>query len=102
MSVTYLIGFVVNPGQRERFLGMLNTLLDTMRHEATFVNATLHGDPADPCRFLLHETWVDHQEVLDVQLNRPYRQAWHKALPELLAEPRSVSMWQPLRADQKD
>ncbi|MDT3379887.1 putative quinol monooxygenase [Labrys portucalensis] len=102
MSVTYLITGIVKPEQRERFLVMLDELLDTMRHEENFVNATLHSDPEDPCRFLLHETWVDHQDVLDVQLNRPYRQAWHEALPELLAQPREVSIWQPLRVDRKD
>ena len=102
MSVTYLITGIVKPEQRVRFLVMLDELLDTMRHEENFVNATLHSDPEDPCRFLLHETWVDHQDVLDVQLNRPYRQAWHEALPELLAQPREVSIWQPLRVDRKD
>ena len=102
MSVTYLITGIVKPEQRECFLVMLDELLDTMRHEENFVNATLHSDPEDPCRFLLHETWVDHQDVLDVQLNRPYRQAWHEALPELLAQPREVSIWQPLRVDRKD
>ncbi|OCC06473.1 antibiotic biosynthesis monooxygenase [Labrys sp. WJW] len=102
MSVTYLITGTVKPEQRERFLVMLNELLDAMRHEENFVNATLHCDPDDPCRFLLHETWVDHQDVLDVQLHRPYRQAWHEALPELLAKPREVSIWQPLRVDRKD
>lgn len=102
MSVTYLITGTVKPEQRERFLVMLNELLDTMRHEENFVNATLHGDPEDPCRFLLHETWADHQDVLDVQLHRPYRQAWHEALPELLAKPREVSIWQSLRVDRKD
>jgi len=101
MSVTYLIGFTVKPEQRERFLALLNGVLDAMRHEARFENAALHRDPVDPCRFLLHETWADHQDVLDVQLSRPYRQDWHAALPDLLAEPRAISMWEPLRADMR-
>ena len=99
MSVTYLIVFTVRPEQRERFLSLLNGVLDAMRHEANFVNATLHGDPADPDRFLLHETWADHQDVLDVQLKRTYRDAWHAALPDILAKPRDISVWTPLRAD---
>ena len=64
MSVTYLIVFTVRPEQRERFLSLLNGVLDAMRSEANFVNATLHSDPDDPDRFLLHETWADHQDVL--------------------------------------
>lgn len=99
MSVTYLIGFTVRPEQRGRFLKLLNGVLDAMRHEDMFVSATLHGDPSDANRFLLHETWADHQDVLDVQLKRPYRQDWHAALEELLAKPRDISMWQPLRSD---
>jgi len=101
MSVTYLIVFTVRPEQRERFLSLLNGVLDAMRDEATFVNATLHSDPADANCFLLHETWADHQDVLDVQLKRGYRDAWHAALPELLAKPRDISVWEPLRADSR-
>jgi quinol monooxygenase YgiN len=99
MSVTYVIAFTVKPDQRERFLSLLNGVLDAMRHEQNFRNATLHRDPADPCRFLLHETWADHQDVLDVQLHRPYRAEWHAALPELLEKEREISMWEPIRAD---
>ena len=99
MSVTYLIVFTVRPEQRERFLSLLNGVLDAMRDETTFINATLHSDPADPDRFLLHETWADHQDVVDVQIKRAYRDAWHAALPELLVNPRDISVWQPLRAD---
>lgn len=99
MSVTYIIGFNVRPEQRRRYLKLINGVLDAMRHEPMFVSATLHSDPADENRFLLHETWADHQDVLDVQLKRPYREEWHAALEELLAAPRDISMWQPMRSD---
>lgn len=99
MNTSYLVGFKVRPGQTDRFLSMLNGVLDAMRHEATFVNATLHRDPADASRFLLHETWTDHKDVLEVQLARPYRRAWHEALHELLEGDREISIWQPLRSD---
>jgi quinol monooxygenase YgiN len=101
MSVTYVIGFRVRQGQREPFLSLLNTVLDAMRHEAMFIEATLHAHPDDDHRFLLHETWVDHQDVLDVQLKREYRQEWHAALPDLLEGEREISQWWPLRADYK-
>jgi len=99
VHTTYLISFQVRPAQRERFLELLNALLDAMRHEKTFVNATLHRDGENENRFLLHETWSDHQDVIDVQIHRPYRQAWHDALPELLDSPRDISVWHPMRAD---
>lgn len=99
MSVTYLIDFAVRRGERERFLDLLNGVLDAMREEPMFVAATLHVDPDDAHRFLLHETWRDHQDVVDVQLARSYRDAWHLALPELLERERAVSVWTPLRSD---
>src|SRR3546814_7605321 len=99
MSVTYLIEFDVKPEERERFLDLLNGVLDAMCHEAMFVDAALHADPANENRFLLHETWQSHDDVLTVQLARPYREAWHAALPDLLAGERKISMWQKLRDD---
>lgn len=101
MPVTYVIRFAVVPEQRQRFLDLLNGVLDAMRHEPMFHEAALHQDPDDENRFLLHETWEDHDDVLRVQLRRPYREAWHRALGEVLAAPRDVSIWRPLRADRR-
>ncbi|MBR0672118.1 putative quinol monooxygenase [Neoroseomonas soli] len=101
MAVTYLIEFRVRPAEHERFLVLLNGVLDAMRGEESFVSATLHQDPEDANRFLLHETWRDHQEVVEVQLTRPYRAAWHAALPGLLEAPREVSIWTPIRTDRR-
>lgn len=99
MAVTYLIQFDVVPEQRDRFLTLLNGVLDAMRGEPTFRRAFLHADPEAACRFMLLETWESHEDVLKVQLQRSYRQAWHAALPELLTKPRDVTIWEPLRAD---
>jgi quinol monooxygenase YgiN len=99
MPVTYLIKFEVVPEQRDRFLSLLNDLLDTMRSEPMFHRAILHRDPESANRFMLYETWESHEDVLEVQLKRPYREAWHQALPELLSAPRDVSIWEPMRAD---
>ncbi|CAN5455284.1 putative quinol monooxygenase [soil metagenome] len=99
MPVTYLIHFTVKPVERARFLTLLDAVLDAMRTEPMFIDATLHVDPQDACHFLLHESWKDHQNVLDEQLARPYRDEWHAALPSLLKRARDVSMWTTLRAD---
>ena len=63
------------------------------------MRASLHVDPQDENRFQLHETWTDRQDVLEVQLKRPYRDAWHAALDELLERPREIQIWSLLRAD---
>lgn len=99
MSETYVITFQVRPSERERFAALLVPVLDAMRHEATFERAALHVDPEDANRFQLHETWKDRRDVLEVQLKRPYRAAWHNALDDLLERPREVAVWSLLRAD---
>jgi quinol monooxygenase YgiN len=48
---------------------------------------------------MLYETWESHEDVVTVQLQRPYRKKWHDALAEMLREPRDISIWCPLRAD---
>ena len=99
MAVTYVIKFHVVPDQRTRFLVLLEGVLDAMRSEPMFHEAILHRDPTSEYRFMLYETWEDHDDVLNVQLHRPYRQAWHEALPTLLEKDRDITIWQPLRAD---
>jgi quinol monooxygenase YgiN len=101
MSVTFVIRFEVVPEERRRFLALLNGVLDAMRDEPMFHEAVLHRDPEDENRFMLYETWEDLDDVVEVQLQRPYRQAWHAALPEILREPREISTWQPLRASRR-
>ena len=99
MSVTYVIKFQVVPDKRDDFLALLNGVLDAMRHEAMFVEAMLHAEPEDANRLMLYETWQDHDDVVNVQIHRPYRQAFHEALPTMLAAPRDISIWRCLRAD---
>jgi len=96
---TYVITFHVKADQVARFLALLGPVLDAMRHETSFVRAALHVDPERPHVFQLHETWTDRDDVLNVQLHRPYRQAWHAALDALLAEPRQIAIWTLVRAD---
>jgi hypothetical protein len=48
---------------------------------------------------MLYETWESHEDVLEVQLTRPYRQRWHEALPRLLERERAVTIWEPIRTD---
>jgi quinol monooxygenase YgiN len=99
MAVTYCIEFAVRPVERARFLTLLEGVLDAMRDEPMFHQAVLHVDPADENRMMLYETWEDHEDVLAVQIKRPYRDAWHAALPDLIVGERKISMWTPIRSD---
>lgn len=97
--VAFVVTLPVEPGREAEFLALLTPVLDAMRHEATFVNAILNRDPEDPARFMIYETWADLADLVEVQLKRPYREAYEAALPGLLRAPRAVETWQPLRAD---
>ena len=101
MPVTYVIEFQVVPSQRGRFLELLGGVLDAMRSEPKFHEAVLHRDPGSAHRFMLYETWESHEDVLNAQLQRPYRRAWHEALPTLLQRERDIAMWEPIRADRR-
>jgi quinol monooxygenase YgiN len=96
---TVLITLQVKPGREAEFLGLLAPVLNAMRHEPSFLNTILHQNPADPCRFLLYETWTDRRDLVEVQMHRPYRTAFEARLPALLERPRQVEIWQSLRAD---
>jgi len=92
---TYLIRFTVRPGQRERFLGLLTAVLEQMRKEKTFIDARLAQVADKPNEFVLHETWASREDVVNVQLNRPYRRDWHAALPDLLECERDITILSP-------
>lgn len=101
MAVTYAIKFHVVPGKQEEFLQLLTGVLDAMKVETTFREAILHRDPASDNTFMLYETWDNHDDVVNVQLNRPYRRAWHDALPRILLSGREICVWEPIRTDRK-
>jgi quinol monooxygenase YgiN len=98
-TIAVIVTLHVKPGRAGEFLAALAPVLDAMRHEPTFINAVLHRDPEDPDRFMLYETWADRSELVEVQMGRAYRKPYMDRLPELLAEPRQVQVFQPLRGD---
>ena len=102
MPVTYIIKFQVVPERRGEFLDLLDGVLNTMRDEPLFHEAVLHKDQTCENRFMLCETWEDHEDVLNVQLHRSYRQTWHEALPRLLEVERDITMWEPIRSDRNE
>jgi quinol monooxygenase YgiN len=99
MSVTYVITFDIVPEQVDCFLRLLGEVLDAMRHESTFRDATLLRDPTCAHRFLLHETWDSHDDVVNIQIHRPYRAMYHAALGYILKSPRDITIWEAMRRD---
>ena len=99
MHVTYVVRFQVLPDKLERFLTLLDGVLDAMRDEHDFREAVLHRDPDSPCRLMLYETWESPDNESEEQIHRPYRRGYHEALADLLVRPREVTQWHTVRAD---
>lgn len=101
-SMTYIVEFDLKPGREEAFRKALDPVLDEMRGEESFLYAALSRDAENPNRFVLFESWSDHDDVINVQLRRPYRDAMNSALEDVLAAPRALSVLQPLRTDSRN
>jgi len=84
---------------RGRILALVNEVNDAMRHEPTFVNPVLHRAADDPGLFMLHETWLDREDLFANQMNRPYRATYEVRLPDLLRAPRKMKVFELIRAD---
>jgi (4S)-4-hydroxy-5-phosphonooxypentane-2,3-dione isomerase len=56
MAVTYVIRFDVVPEKLERFMHLLNGVLDAIRTEPNFHEAVLRRDPDCAHRLMLYET----------------------------------------------
>lgn len=97
--VAVIVSIHVKPDCEAEFLALLTPVLDAMRNEPTFINAVLHRDIDDPARFMLYETWASHDDLIQVQLKRDYRQAYEARLPELVCRPRQAHVFQPMRGD---
>ncbi|MFD8498475.1 putative quinol monooxygenase [Amycolatopsis sp. NPDC059657] len=97
--IALIVSIHVLDGHAEEYLRLSRPVLDAMRHEPTFINTVQHRDPDDPNRFMLYETWADRAEFFEVQMTRPYRLPYERRLAEILRTPRTMHVWEPLRAD---
>jgi quinol monooxygenase YgiN len=79
--------------QAKEFLERLHHVLAEMKSEPAYYKAILHRDPQCENVFMLYDTWESHDDVVNEQLKRPYRRAWHDALPRMLEGEREISVW---------
>lgn len=79
------------------FKQILNRVAGAAKAEASLISNIAHQDPEDETKFMLWEMWADQQEFFEVQMLREYRKPYETRLVELLAEPREVQIWNPLR-----
>jgi len=67
-------------------------LVAPTRAEAGCLNYDLHQSSDDPATLMLYENWVSRED-LDKHLAMPYLQAFLGKVPELLAEPVQLLLW---------
>lgn len=87
----------VKPDCVDEFLRILNKVADAVRGEPMLVSNVAHQDPEDSTKFMLWEIWSDQKDFFEVQMIKEYRKPYEERLLELLAEPREVRIWKPLR-----
>jgi quinol monooxygenase YgiN len=97
------VAFIVYlPAKPERFDETRERLLDVvhqMSAEPDFVNTWVHQLRDDPNTLVLYETWnCSKEDFINRHLNKPYRQAYEKRLPELLARERRIEFLQVIKS----
>lgn len=98
-TVAFVVRLPARPEKREQMRAMLFDVVDNMAKEPDFINTWVHEDQAEPDTIVLYETWACSREAfLAEHLNKPYRQAYEAALPELLAGERTITFLTELRA----
>lgn len=96
-SFAAIITIPIKSGCVEEFLQILSQVADAVRGEPTLISNVAHQDPEDPTKFMLWEIWSDQRDFFEVQMLREYRKPYETRLPDLLAGPRIVKIWKPLR-----
>jgi quinol monooxygenase YgiN len=103
MDMNQHIAFIVHlpgkPEQRQQLEAGVRQVLQDMATEPDFVSAFLHRSQEDPDLLVVYENWAcSREEFLDVHLKRPYREAFERALPDMLKQPRTVEFLEPVCA----
>jgi quinol monooxygenase YgiN len=87
------VTFDIVSGSEQRFVDLVTSNLDIMRHEETFLSASLSVDPQCAGRFFLLEVWKSRAEFVEVQLKRDYRIPYEEGIKPLLAREREFNEW---------
>ena len=91
--------FEVMAGFEEEFLRLMETPLNAMRHEKSFISASLSSHPEDPGKFYLHEVWKSREDFVNIQIFRKYREEYEARTVPMLRKAREYSEWRELRVD---
>ncbi|HEY9172395.1 MAG TPA: putative quinol monooxygenase [Verrucomicrobiae bacterium] len=92
-TLTVIAVLKAKPGMETALRQQLLALIPTTRQEPGCINYDLHQATDQPGHFLFHENWTSKQH-LDDHLARPHLQAFLARVPELVAEPPQITLWE--------
>ena len=96
-QISFIVRLPTRPEKRAEMRAKLFHVVESMSAEPDFINTWVHVDANAPDTLVLYETWACSREYfMTHHLAKPYRQAYEAALPELLAQPRSIDFLSPI------
>jgi len=98
-ELVFTVEFNIKPEAREAFLTSLNQVLDHMANEQTFVSCYQHQEAGDANKFVIYERWSEPsmEAFMENQFHgKAYREDYEAKLPQWLAEPRKISVLEPI------
>jgi quinol monooxygenase YgiN len=91
-----LVRLKTKDGQADEFKRELQELLPRIRQESACIEIVGHQDPEDPTRFMLFERWRSEATFTEFESGRGYLQDYLARVGDLWAEPRDLSVWEPV------
>jgi quinol monooxygenase YgiN len=83
-QIVLIVRFYVNAASKPLFQEKLKEVFEHIRHEHTFVNASLQEDIEHPEQLLVYELWQETREsFLKNQMTKSYRSAFERAILNL-------------------
>jgi quinol monooxygenase YgiN len=90
-TVSFIVYLPTRPEARGKMREMLSEVLGRMSQEPDFVHTWAHEDAGDPDLIVIYETWAcSREDFIEHHLKKPYRQAYEKALPDMLSGERRI------------
>jgi quinol monooxygenase YgiN len=95
-QIVLIVRFRVAANSKALFVEKLKEVFEDIRHEDTFLSASLQEDVADAEQLLVYETWLETPEsFMKNQAAKPYRRGFERAIIDLKVE-RTAQWLKPL------
>jgi quinol monooxygenase YgiN len=98
-QVAFIVYLTAKEGSLAEMKERLFDVVHQMSAEPDFVNTWVHELQGDPNTIVLYETWnCSKEHFIAHHLSKPYRQAYEKVLPQLLAKDRRLEFLEVIKS----